>query len=162
MLWYDNIVQHKPVNRSISAWPLFTFIQQFCNACSNLIYWLQSVNHWSNLSSHTRPLSFTAILSKKVSVADPLSSVLDDILNLDKILSTDGGVLIIDQICLVILDSCRFSDVWLVDSARMKFTKVFFYIIHVSRLWWSMYKSPAIYISYECMTAGLNLYELDW
>jgi hypothetical protein len=35
---------------------------------------------------------------------------LDDVLRLDKILSTDGGVLIIDQICLVIPDPCRFPD----------------------------------------------------
>jgi hypothetical protein len=44
-------------------------------------------------------------------MADPLSSVLDDVLRLDKILSTDGGVLIIDQICLVIPDPRRFPDV---------------------------------------------------
>jgi len=43
-------------------------------------------------------------------MADPLSSVLDDVLRLDKILSTDGGVLIIDQICLVIPDPRRFPD----------------------------------------------------
>ena len=60
------------------------------------------------MSNHTRPLSFTAILSEKVSAADHLSSVLDDVLRLDKILSTDGGVSIIDQICLVIPDPCRF------------------------------------------------------
>jgi hypothetical protein len=36
--------------------------------------------------------------------------VLDDVLRLDKILSTDGGVLIIDQICLVIPDPRRFPD----------------------------------------------------
>ena len=47
---------------------------------------------------------------QKVSAADPLSSVLDDILSLDKILSTDGGVLIIDQICLVIPDPHWFPD----------------------------------------------------
>jgi hypothetical protein len=35
-----------------------------------------------------------------VSATDPLSSVLDDVLRLDKILSTDGGVSIIDQICV--------------------------------------------------------------
>ena len=45
-----------------------------------------------------------------MSVADPLSPVLDDVLRLDKILSTDGGVLIIDQICLVIPDPCQFPD----------------------------------------------------
>jgi hypothetical protein len=55
-------------------------------------------------------MSFTAILSEKASVADPLSSVLDDVLRLDKILSTDSGVLIIDQICLVIPDPRRFPD----------------------------------------------------
>ena len=49
-------------------------------------------------------LSFTAILSDKGSVADLLSSVLDGVLSLDKILSTDGRVLIVVQICLVILD----------------------------------------------------------
>ena len=54
------------------------------------------------LDHHT--LSFTTILSKKLSVADPLSSVLDDVLWLYKILSTDGRVLIIDQIYLVTLD----------------------------------------------------------
>ena len=111
MLQYNYIVQCNPLNWSVSAWPLFTFIQQSWKACSNHIYWLQSVNHWSNLSSHTRPSSFTAILSEKVSAADPLSSVLDDVVRLDKILSTDGGVLIIDQICLVIPDPRRFPDI---------------------------------------------------
>ena len=46
-----------------------------------------------------------------MSAADPLSSVLDGVLRLDKILSTDGGVSIIDQICLVIPDPRRFPDV---------------------------------------------------
>ena len=110
MLWYDNIVLHNPVNWSISVWPLFIFIWLSFKAYPNFIYWLQSVNCWSNLSSHTRSLSFTAILSEKVSAADPLLSVLDDVLRLDKILSTDGGVLIIDQICLVIPDPCWFPD----------------------------------------------------
>ena len=45
-----------------------------------------------------------------MSAADPLSSVLDDVVRLDKILSTDGGVLIIDQICLVIPAPRRFPD----------------------------------------------------
>ena len=45
-----------------------------------------------------------------MSAADPLSYVLDDVLSLDKILSTDGRVLIIDQICLVILDPRWFPD----------------------------------------------------
>ena len=44
-------------------------------------------------------------------MADLLSSVLDGVLSLDKILSTDGRVLIIDQICLVILDPRQFPDV---------------------------------------------------
>jgi hypothetical protein len=82
MLQYNNIVQHNPVNWSISAWPFFTFIWPSCKVCSNLIYWLQSVNCWSNLSSQTGPLSFTAILSEKGSAADPFSSVLDDVLQL--------------------------------------------------------------------------------
>ena len=51
-------------------------------------------------------------------MADPLSSVLDDVLRLDKILSTDGGVLIIDQICLVIPDPRRFPDVDVQDSVN--------------------------------------------
>jgi hypothetical protein len=66
VVWYNNIVQHNPVNWSIGASPLFTFIWPSCKACSNHIYWLQSVNCWSNLSSHTGPLSFTAILSEEV------------------------------------------------------------------------------------------------
>jgi hypothetical protein len=127
MLPYNNIVQHNPVNWSISAWPLFTFIWPSCKACSNLIYWLQSVNCWSNLSSHTGPLSFTVILSEKVSMADPLSSVLDDVLRLDKILSTDGGVLIIDQICLVIPDPRRFPDDHQPLLGMPKFGSVRFY-----------------------------------
>ena len=59
MLQYNYIVQCNPLNWSVSAWPLFTFIQQSWKACSNHIYWLQSVNHWSNLSSHTGPPPIT-------------------------------------------------------------------------------------------------------
>jgi hypothetical protein len=39
-----------------------------------------------------------------------LSSVLDDVLRLDKTLFTDGGVLIVDQICLVIPGPRQFPD----------------------------------------------------
>jgi hypothetical protein len=47
--------------------------------------------------------------------------VLDDVLRLDKFLSTDGRVLIIDQICPVIPDPCRFPDV--IEDARRKIYK---------------------------------------
>ena len=129
MLWNNYIIGCNSLSQSVNIWPLLVIIGLSDKACSNLIYWWQSVNCWSNLSSHTRPLSFTAIVSAKVSVTDPLSSVLDDVLRLDKTLFTDGGVLIVDQICLVIPGPRRFPDEGLVTHQSQQLTLDEYYLI---------------------------------
>jgi len=53
-------------------------------------------------------LSYSAILSVKASVCDPSLPLFDHLVRPGQILSTDGGVLIVDQIYLVIPDPRRF------------------------------------------------------
>ena len=56
-----------------------------------------------------------AILSVKVSVSDPSPHLFCDVFRPNKILSTNCGVLIVDQICLDILNPHQFPDVILLN-----------------------------------------------
>ena len=55
-------------------------------------------------------ISQAAILSVEASVYDSSLSLFDCLIRPAQILSINGGVLIVDQICLVIPDPCRFPD----------------------------------------------------
>ena len=67
-------------------------------------WWYKVISLARKIACSYITILYLASLSEKVLVADPLSSVLDDVSRPDNILSTDGRVIIIDQICLVILD----------------------------------------------------------
>jgi len=78
---------------------LFKFFSDFPDA-----------THSVHTSFHSS-ISYSAILSVKASVCDPFLPLFDHLAGPGQILSTDGGVLIVDQICLVIPDPRRFPDV---------------------------------------------------
>jgi hypothetical protein len=74
-------------------------------------WWYKIISLATNTPCSCIAISDIAILSVKVSVSDPSSQLFYDVLKPDKILSTDCGVLIVDQICLAIPNPHQFPDV---------------------------------------------------